>query len=264
VVAAFCRRHGKKSIYASASDGDFVPGKQQIAYARDRWIFEYGLRNADAIVVQNAFQQESCLAHYGRRAALIPSCYAPPPDAQADEDGSVLWAGTIRDYKQPELLLEIARRLPQHRFVIVGGPGGPRPQEMDYFEAVQREARSLGNVEFAGFVPYAGIDAYFNRARVLVNTSRYEGFPNTFLQAWARGVPTVGFVDTGSRAREEPVYTVVPDVCEAAREIQRLMLDDDYWRRASSRCRAHYLAQHSLASVTARYAKAFTALGERR
>jgi glycosyltransferase involved in cell wall biosynthesis len=260
VIAAFCKRYRRRSMYAAASDVDFVPEKRQLRFRRDRWIFEYGVRNADAVVAQNAFQQESCLENYGRRAIVIPSAYAPPPGATADENGSVLWAGTIRDYKQPELLLEIARRLPQHRFVMVGGAGGVKTQDIRYFEGVKREARALRNVEFAGFVPYAGVEAYFNRARVFVNTSRYEGFPNTFLQAWARGVPTVSFVDTGSRHSLEPVYAVVRDVGEAAREISRLMLDDDHWRAASTRCRTHYWAQHSMSSVTEHYARALTAL----
>jgi glycosyltransferase involved in cell wall biosynthesis len=264
VVAAFCRRHARKSVYAGAFDTDFVPGRQPIRYRRDRWLFEYGLRNVDTVVVQNPFQQEACLANYGRKSVLIPSAYAPPQGAAADEDGSVLWVATIRDYKQPELLLEIARRLPQLRFVMAGGPGSQTPAALRYFEDIELEARGLRNVEFAGFVPFAGIDAYFNRARVFVNTSRHEGFPNTFLQAWSRGIPSVAFFDSGSRCANEPVYPVVRDVGEAAREIQRLMLDDDHWRRASSRCRSHYLANHSTASVTARYARAFTALGERR
>jgi glycosyltransferase involved in cell wall biosynthesis len=261
VIAAFCRRHGRRSIYAAASDVDFIPEKQPMRFRRDRWIYAYGLRHVDMIIAQNAFQQEACFENYGRRATVIPSAYAPPPGAGADENGSVLWVGTVRDYKQPELLLEIARRLPQHRFVMVGGAGGYRAQDVRYFEGVKREAQGLRNVEFSGFVPYAGVEAYFNRARVFVNTSRYEGFPNTFLQAWARGVPTVSFVDTGSRRALEPVYPVVRDVGEAVREISRLMLDDDHWRSASSRCRAHYWAQHSMGSVTARYAKALTALG---
>jgi glycosyltransferase involved in cell wall biosynthesis len=263
IIATFCRRNGRHSIYAAASDVDFLPEKQRLKFRRDRWIYEYGLRNVDMIVAQNPFQQEACLQNYGRRSILIPSAYAPPQDAAADENGSVLWAGTIRDYKQPELLLEIARRLPQHRFVMVGGPGSLRAPEQRYFEGVKREAKALRNVEFAGFVPYDGVEPYFNRARVFVNTSRYEGFPNTFLQAWGRGVPTVSFVDTGSRHGQEPVYPVVRDVGEAVREISRLMLDDDHWRSASARCRAYYWAHHSMDSVTARYAEALTALAGR-
>src|SRR5207237_1970209 len=46
-MAAFCRKHGRKSIYSGASDVDFIPGKQEIRYARDRLIFEYGLKRVD-------------------------------------------------------------------------------------------------------------------------------------------------------------------------------------------------------------------------
>ena len=45
VVAEFCRRYGKRSIFASAADLDFVPGRQPIRYLRDRWLFEQGYPN---------------------------------------------------------------------------------------------------------------------------------------------------------------------------------------------------------------------------
>ena len=55
-VAEFCRRSGRRAIYAGASDRDFQPGRQQIRYRRDRWLFEHGLASVDAIVVQNRAQ----------------------------------------------------------------------------------------------------------------------------------------------------------------------------------------------------------------
>src|SRR5205814_8327805 len=64
VVAEFCRRHGKRSVYAAASDVDFIPGHQPIRFGRDRWLFERGLARVDRIVVQNAGQRENCRRHY--------------------------------------------------------------------------------------------------------------------------------------------------------------------------------------------------------
>src|SRR5258706_8257335 len=120
-LAAFCRRNARASIYAGASDVDFVPGQQEIRFARDRRIFEWGLRRVDRVGVQNPAQEEALRTHYGREAALIPSCYIPSAGAHADRAGYVLWVATMRPPKQAEKLLEIARLLPQFRFVMVGG-----------------------------------------------------------------------------------------------------------------------------------------------
>jgi hypothetical protein len=75
----------------------------------------------------------------------------------------------------------------------------------------------------------------------VLNTSLYEGFPNTFLQAWSRAVPTLAFIDTGSRTKDGgPVYDSVQDVSEAAWKLERLMRDDILWREASQRVHAYY------------------------
>jgi len=253
VVAEFCRRYRKGSIFASAADLDFVPGRQPIRYLRDRWLFERGLALVDRIVVQNATQQRNCRANYGRESTQIPSCYELPAGVSPGTGDCVLWVASLRerDYKRPELFLELAKRLPRRRFVMIGGAGGDARNAC--FERIRNEAAAIPNVEFTGFLPLARVEPYFDRARVLVNTSVHEGMPNTFLQAWARGVPTVAFVDTGARLGGEPVYRVVEQVEEAAGEIDRLFTDDAYWARASARCREYFGSTHSTPKVLERF-----------
>ena len=256
VVAEFCRRYGKRSIFASAADLDFVPGRQPIRYLRDRWLFEQGLKRVDRIVVQNTTQQQNCLTHYGRESTQIPSCYELPVGVSPGKGDCVLWAASIRerDYKRPELFLDLARRLPQRRFVMIGGAGGEAGNHA-YFDRIRDEAAALPNVEFTGFLPLARVEPYFDRARVLVNTSVHEGMPNTFLQAWARGVPTVAFVDTGARLDGEPLYRVVEHVAEAASEVERLFSDEAHWARASARCRKYFDSTHSTPKVLERFGR---------
>jgi glycosyltransferase involved in cell wall biosynthesis len=253
VIAEFCHRHGKRSIYAGASDRDFIPGQQQIRYRRDVWLYERGLRRVGRIVAQNTLQQESCRRHYGREAVIIPSCYEAPAPTRGRED-LVLWVGTIHTYKQPEMLLEIARRLPQRRFVMIGGSAAPGERlRHGYFEGIRDEAARLPNVEFKGFLPLAEVESWFDRASVLVNTSVYEGMPNIFLQAWARGIPTVATVDVGA----EGAYKRISTEEQAAQEIERLFSDELHWARASARCREYFERSHSSAEVLARYGKLF-------
>lgn len=253
IVAAFCRYFGRRSIFAGASDVDFLPGRQQIRYFRDRWLFARGLALVDRVVVQNEQQRHSCLVHYGRESVLIPSCYELPPGASPGRGDCVLWAGNIRDYKRPQLFLDLARQLPRQHFVMIGGAGGNGARDLHYFEHIRRTAAALPNVEFTGFLPLSRVEPYFDRARVVVNTSRYEGMPNTFLQAWARGVPTLALVDVGARLRGEPLYRIVDNVADAAAEIARLTSDAQYWRRASARSLEYFEQTHSVARVLAHY-----------
>jgi len=261
VVAEFCRRHGKRAIYAGASDRDFEIGREQIAHARDRWLYRRGLARVDRIVVQNPFQLETCRRNHQRDALVIPSCYVPPEHARRAslENDRVLWVGTIHDYKRPDWLLDIAERLPARRFVLIGGPsvGGER-LKAGYFDEIRARAARLPNVEFTGFLPLAEVERWFDRARLLVLTSVYEGMPNVFLQAWARGVPTVASVDVGA-----PVNTVFADPAQAAARIERLLADSALWTQASHDCLAYFERNHSACEVLARYARLFDELAKK-
>ena len=257
VIAQFCRLRGKRSIYAGASDRDFDIGQEQISYARDRWLYRRGLRLVDRVVVQNPYQLASCRKNHGRDAVLIPSCYDPPAAARraAAANEHVLWVGTVHAYKRPEWLLDIAERLPHRRFVLVGGASvGPR-NVAGYFERIRERAARLPNVEFTGFLPLAEVERRFDSARVLVSTSVYEGMPNVFLQAWARGVPTVATVDVGAS-----VNTVFADPAEGAAKIERLLADAALWSRASDDSLDYFRRNHSAEEVLGRYARLFAEL----
>jgi glycosyltransferase involved in cell wall biosynthesis len=263
-LAHFCRRHGRKSIYAGASDVDFLPGHEDIRFTRDKKIFGWGVRHVDRIVTQNEVQQKQLLDHYGIEGAIIPSCYVPPAGARPDRGGYVLWTASVRPSKRAELALEIARRLPNYRFVVIGGPD-PDRKSQQYYASLAETAATLPNVEMKGFVPFTEAERWFNGARVVLNTSLYEGFPNTFLQAWARAIPTVAFIDTGSRTADGlPVYDSVQDVADASWKVERLMRDDILWRDASQRVQAHYRANHSIDAVIDRYEREIALLASAR
>ncbi len=250
LATEFCRRRGRRSIYAAASDKDFVPDiGGQVRYARDRWLYRRGLAAVDRIVAQNETQRASCLASYRREAVVIPSCYQPPESKQPSKTADrVLWVGMLHPNKRPELFLDLAARLPQRRFVMIGGP---RPGAQAFYERMRARAARVPNLELTGFLPLAQVEPWFDRARVLVNTSTYEGMPNTFLQAWARGVPTVATVDVGA-----PVHRVASGVEQLAQGVEEAFRDP----APGNRCREYFQRQHSPAGVLERYARLFDEL----
>jgi len=195
VLAAWCRLTRRRFIFWLASDTDAACHVEGISRVprRERWLAYRGLTWSDTIVVQTRAQADAVREHIGREATLIPNIW-PHEIGLADEadEPYALWVSNIRPEKRPEMLLEIAAELPEIRFVMIGGPVTGYEQ---LHEHVAATAAALPNVDFLGYVPFEDTHGWFRGARVLVNTSAVEGFPNTYLQAWAAGKPVVATFD---------------------------------------------------------------------
>jgi glycosyltransferase involved in cell wall biosynthesis len=81
--------------------------------------------------------------------------------------------------------------LPDFEFIIVGS----RTLEHELAQKFKKAVVSFENVTFTGHLPLSEVEELFDTAHAFVNTSFVEGFPNTFLQAWSRGLPVFSFVD---------------------------------------------------------------------
>jgi glycosyltransferase involved in cell wall biosynthesis len=250
VLAAYCRLHGGRSIFAMA-------GATKIRFSRDRWLFRYGMRNVDSIVVQNEFQQQLVYRETGRESVLIPNCYKTAVSDRQQADQNVLWVSTIRRVKRPELLLDVAKALPGYQFTMVGGPD---PMDRSLYERIEARAAGLANVEFVGFVPYADVHQYFDRASLFVNTSESEGFPNTFLQSWVREIPTVSFVDSGARLNGKQVGRVVASMDEMVSSVRELLEDRSERSRLGQVARQYAESNHGLDRVLDLYEDLFSSL----
>jgi glycosyltransferase involved in cell wall biosynthesis len=209
MLALLRRRQPLRYVFAAASDTDFMPDHVRVAFARDRWLFRYGLRRADAIVAQSEAQRELLRAHYGCQAVRIPNFLdlepREVPDAQRTE---ILWVGRLREIKRPRLFVELARRHPDLRFTMIGAPTA---LDGGLGAAVAEASAAVPNLRFLGFQPPAEVEKHFDRGRVLVSTSSMEGFPNVFLQAMRRGIPIVSFVDPDGTIARHGLGHVVAD-----------------------------------------------------
>jgi glycosyltransferase involved in cell wall biosynthesis len=257
VMAAFCRWHRKKSVFAAAGNPDLEAVTPRIKYARDRWIYSYGLRHVDRILVQNQEQARMCRRHHGRDAVLVPNLYLLPASRQMTGRRRVLWVSTIRQIKRPELFLELARKLPELNFRMIGGPGR---NETALYESIRTRASEIRNLEFLGFVPYSRTEEQFDEAALLVNTSESEGFPNAFLQAWARGIPSVSFVDAGACLDGEPIGVQINSFDEMLSRVAALMSHEATRVEQGEKCRAYVVRYHSPEQVVGLYEQLFTGL----
>ena len=243
VVAAFARRHGRRVVFRIAHDLDCDPKRLLIRLWRDRKLYEWGLRRADAVLAQSQQQRAALRANYGldsRVAGMLVEPAVRDLDFKA-RDVPVLWVNNLRPFKRPDLALALAQRLPQVRLHMIGGPQGGHE---DLFEATRRNSAALNNLQFHGRVAYHDVNNYFERARVFVNTSDSEGFPNSYLQAWRRGVPTVSFFDPDGVIRRFGLGHAAQSLQDMAMAVERLTRSPDDWHATSARCRdfmdAHY------------------------
>ena len=261
LLAAWCRPNRRFSVFAAAGNPDLVRDTPRVRYRRDRWIYQYGVRNVDRILVQNEEQQRLCRSNFGRDSTLIPNCYLPVDSPAPAGGGYVLWVATLRSLKQPELFLELARAMPDRLFRMVGGAARAEPR---LFASIREQAAALPNVDFIGFVPYSEIDRHFDGACLLVNTSESEGFPNTFLQAWARGIPTLSFIDSGARADGRPVGLRVHTMDEMISSATNLLADRAERIREGLRCRDYCESNHGMEKVLDLYEQLFHELFNQR
>ncbi len=251
-VAMWAARNGRRMIFRIASDTDCEPDRVLISFWRDRKLYEYGLRRAAAILAQSVKQQTLMHRGYGLDSS-VASSLVDVPERQlglAERDISLLWVSNIRQLKRPEAFLELAGRLNPFTATMIGGA---QPGEQGFFEDIRARAAHVGNLSFRGRLPYRATNEVFERARLFVNTSEIEGFPNTFLQAWVRGVPVISFLDPDDVIRREGLGCAVTSVDEMASAVRRLLTDSQAWLEMSARCRAYMARRYGEGETLAPY-----------
>jgi glycosyltransferase involved in cell wall biosynthesis len=250
--AWYARRAGKRLVYAAAHDIDFRAGRLFELPRREAWLFRRGVKACNAVVVQNLYQQQLLRKRFGIEGRIVPNCYEERDVEPARADGAVIWVATIKPIKRPDLFLELARRFPRRRFILVGASGSKDAASQAYEQGIREQAAKLANVELTGFVPFDKVGRYYDGACALVNSSDSEGFPNTFLQAWVRAVPTLSFVDP--RAPDGSCGSIVcKDIHDMAQQLGTLLDDEAAWQSASERAKSHFARWHSTDMVIRTY-----------
>ncbi|HOQ05712.1 MAG TPA: glycosyltransferase family 4 protein [Anaerohalosphaeraceae bacterium] len=181
LVYAFCRLHGRRFLYRTASQMEF-DGTYRAQHPVLGRLFYRVLCKADCVFIQNHQDQEQLRRAAGAESIVMPNGQRLTEPA-GQEKTFILWVGRSAKVKHPERFVELARRFPQESFVMVCRPA---TGDMEY-EALRRQAESTPNLRFYPDVDFFELGRFFAAAKVFVNTSDAEGFPNTFIQAAAGG-----------------------------------------------------------------------------
>jgi len=243
ILAIFCRLYKKKFIFAAAHDTDFIPSQLLIANWRDKFLYQIGLRHAHHILVQSNVQKELLRRNFGLDGTVIRNFFDSDIVPCNNKNEIILWVATIRSWKRPLEFIQLARLFPNENFVMIGGKDS---SECDLYHAVEMECSLLSNIKFIGFQPLFETEKYFDKCKIFVNTSETEGFPNTFLQAWSRGVPVISYVDPDDLIKMYRLGAVVQSDLELANAL-RLLLGSTL--QSSKRIQDYFREYHSLGVI---------------
>ncbi|MBI9043081.1 MAG: glycosyltransferase [Anaerolineaceae bacterium] len=189
-VFAFCRNNNKKSILLLASDNDLsedyqTKSNEVLLYKNIGQLCHYALKNANCIISQTEYQKTLLKQRFDRESIILRnplelgdySEFIPLKDRK-----TALWVGKSDTIKQPQILIDLAKQFSNQEFTLI-------------MNHVNREIHRKildhlpPNVIYYEYVSFFEIEKFFSEAFVLINTSVFEGFPNTFLQAGKFGVP---------------------------------------------------------------------------
>jgi glycosyltransferase involved in cell wall biosynthesis len=192
IAALFAKVHRRKLIYSSASNVDFLPARQERGRSLARLLYRLGVRFADVVVVQSADQATFARTSFPRLREVvhIPSFCEPAEEAgHGVVGGSLLWIGRVLAIKRPLCFVELARAVPEGRFTMIANEHGAGRE----LEEVRAAARDVPNLELLDRAPHEDVMDLISRSVGVVSTSvpKVEGFPNVFLDAWARGIPVL-------------------------------------------------------------------------
>lgn len=189
IAAGFAKRHHCKLVFHIASDRDLTPMNftlKHLPLAPEIALTRYGIKNASTIIAQTKAQANALNKHYQRNAIVIPNGHpVPKPPLKPVKPVTIIWVANWKSVKQPQHFICLAKALkgmPNLKMIMAGHIGR--------FSSLAREAESAG-IEVTGGLSNRDINALLDTSHLLVNTSKHEGFSNTFIQAWLREVPVI-------------------------------------------------------------------------
>jgi len=145
-------------------------------------LFEIALRRCDVRFAMTRLQ-ERLFRDNGMDCGFYRNLILPrsaPRTAQKSVD--FLWIARCQQIKRPHKFLDLAEKLPAFSFEMIC----PSEDQALYREIEERSTR-IPNLRLVERVPYHEVQARYDAARIFVNTSDWEGWPNSFIQAGQGG-----------------------------------------------------------------------------
>jgi glycosyltransferase involved in cell wall biosynthesis len=187
-------RHGlavrqRTKIFVSLYSDDYDKDRLPVGYARQYLGSCY--EHIEKVFSDNSVFPKLLCDTYGYPRELFKVIKNPAPavftgglERPQHPTRQVLWASRLDREKRPDILLAIAKLLPDISFTVYGSTSN------DVMKDAITELQTLDNVKMMG--AYNGAESLpFSSHDVFLYTSQWDGMPNMILEAASTGIPVV-------------------------------------------------------------------------
>ena len=251
----FCKKMGRRNIIHLAHKRDVLP----FQFRKSRWVAHeyfnkrlgaYSIRNANVIIGQAQYQSELMQQNYGRSCDVIIPNFHPFPKEEPVKikPVKVMWIANFKDWKHPEKFIEMARRVGCEdlaEFVMIG-----RPNSQAWQQELEAEIAEISNLTYLGEKKIEEVESQLSRAHVFVNTSDFEGMPNTYIQSWMRQVPVVALnVDPDDILKKEKIGFHSRSMDQMVDDVRTLIQSDELREDMAIRAEAYATEKYSMKNI---------------
>ena len=237
-------------IWVCASDRSLWPHhfcwKAPLGYMGDL-LTDYGIRNATRHFLQNQ-EQIDCFKKKFQDCEFgtFPNIQ-PVPDSLPVKDNPplIVWVANLKPLNQPELFVKLAEDFAKqynYKFVMMG-----RADE-NYIRQMESNSSRLPNFRFIGSQTQDDVNIWLEKASLLVNTSQFEGFSNTFVQAWLRKTPVITLNVNPSRVFDEHHIGACAnnDFDRLCQLVKQFLSEPQQWNQYSEKAYEYAVNNHSI------------------
>lgn len=223
-----------KLVWACSHDDKLKPNHWSNKYgsAINKSILK-ALNNASLILLQTEFQKHLLSENFGFNGEVLNNSHPLPFDQVSTREDAVIWVGRLHKRKFPERFLRIVKKMKSNsniKFIMVG-----RRLDARFDNEIHSALKENANFHYYGESKQEFILEILNKVKVLVNTSDSEGFSNTFIEAWLRGVPVITLkgVNPDDLITKNGVGFVCDDIDEIQKRISEILNNSSLFSQMS-------------------------------
>ncbi len=262
IAAYYAKNNNCRLIWHISSDKSIEPFNFSLTRNLpfrmiEHGVMSYGISKASNIIAQTKHQDDLLKKYYGRTAsAIIPNFHPKPTESIIKQKPiKVLFVGKLHPLKQPQIFIDLAQSLqdlPHVRFIMIGPPDHDKTRQ----ESMMNRIRKLSNFDYLGRLTQEQVNEYIAQSHILVNTSLWEGFPNTFIQAWMRKVPVVSLNVNPDGVFDDKSLGFISAGYDQFNKQVRLLCENDEIRESMGN-HAQMYALHHFSEENAKHVMAF-------